>query len=154
MPLVLVAVSAIFSAAGLCGIIHFTILARTPSDTHIFMVFLDLSSNEFIREMVMNTFLFFPFGLFLPYVLYCILFLIVKHPSSSKDFPANTPILVTIAISFLLSLVIESWQYYAGTGTAQVTDAICNTLGAAIGTLSFALFSHLQGAHRSSETIE
>ena len=59
--------------------------------------------------------------------------------------PHQHPILATIGISFLLSLVIESWQYYAGTGTAQVTDVICNTLEAAIGTLSFLLFSHLQG---------
>lgn len=57
VPLVLVAVSAIFSAAGLCGIIHFTVLARTPSDTHIFMVSLDPFSNKFLREMVMNAFL-------------------------------------------------------------------------------------------------
>ena len=36
-------------------------------------------------------------------------------------------------ISFLLSLGIESWQFAAGTGIAQGTDVLCNTLGACMG---------------------
>ncbi|MFR3423222.1 MAG: hypothetical protein ACLTTO_05990 [Lachnospiraceae bacterium] len=39
-------------------------------------------------------------------------------------------------------IVIESWQYAAGTGMAQVTDVICNTLGAWIGGIAFQKRKH------------
>ena len=61
--------------------------------------------------MLMNVFLFFPFGLSLTV-------LIGKW---------------SVLAAFLLSVTIEVWQYYAGTGLAQGTDVICNTLGCAIG---------------------
>ncbi|MDO4499452.1 MAG: VanZ family protein [Coriobacteriaceae bacterium] len=146
--LIFAVTATILSLAGLYAILHFTVLTRTPSDAHIFMLSLKPSSNEFVREMVMNAFLFFPFGLFLPYALDQAFALLERHAAVRKHSATRIPIFVTIAISFLLTIAIESWQYYAGTGTAQLTDVICNTLGAAIGTLSFALFSHLQGTHR------
>ena len=42
-----------------------------------------------------------------------------------------------IWLALVLAIVIESWQYAAGTGMAQVTDVICNTLGAWIGGIAF-----------------
>ncbi|MGN0261932.1 MAG: VanZ family protein [Eggerthellaceae bacterium] len=141
------------SLAGLFANLLFTVIARTTTDTHTFIVSPNPSSNEFIREMVMNAFLYFPFGLFLPYALDQAFALLERHAAVRKHSTTRIPILVTIAISFLLSATIESWQYYAGTGTAQLTDVICNTLGAAIGTHSFALFSRLQGTHRLGDGV-
>lgn len=122
--LALVAAATALSASALYAILFFTVFSRTPSGAHIFIVSLDTSSNELIREMVMNGFLYFPFGLFLPYVLDSVFSSIKTRLATSRHYPANTPILVTIAISFLLSLPIESWQYYAGTGIAQLTDVV------------------------------
>lgn len=93
-------------------ILFYTVLGRTPSDQHIFTFFAPYT-NEFYREMLMNAFLYFPFGLTL----------------STLIGP------VSILVGFVVSLAIESWQYFAGTGVAQGTDVIMNTLGAAIGTI-------------------
>lgn len=92
------------------GILSYTVLNRTPSDNHIFTFFASYT-NEFYREMLMNAFLYFPFGLTL----------------SSLIGP------VSILIAFILSLTIETWQYLTGSGVAQGTDVLMNILGAAIG---------------------
>ena len=47
-----------------------------------------------------------------------------------------------IWLALVLAIVIESWQYAAGTGMAQVTDVICNTLGAWIGGIAFQKRKH------------
>ena len=93
-------------------ILALTTLRRTPSDTHT-LVFALPGSGDFLREMVMNAALYFPLGL-------CLSVLIGKK---------------TIFAAFLLSLGIEAWQYFTGSGVAQGTDLIMNTLGAALGTL-------------------
>lgn len=72
-------------------------------------------SNEFFREMVMNAFLYYPLGLALSVLIG----------------------LWSIPLAFMFSVGIETWQYFAGTGLAQGTDVICNTLGCAIGALPF-----------------
>lgn len=97
-------------------IFKFTVIGRTPSLTHRFTFFAPYS-NEFYREMIMNALLYFPLGLSLSYVI--------------KSFKYS------ILIAFILSLFIESWQYLAGTGLAQGTDVIMNTLGVVIGGLSY-----------------
>lgn len=61
----------------------------------------------------MNAFLYFPLGLSLS---------VLIGPWA-------------ILAAFVLSLGIETWQYFAGTGLAQGTDVICNTLGCAIGAI-------------------
>lgn len=104
----------ILNIAGSCIsviiILRFTVWGRTPSDVHQVM-FAAEYSNEFYREMLMNIFLYFPLGL----TLNCIM-----GPSA-------------IFAGFLLSFSIETWQFFAGTGVAQGTDVICNTLGTVIG---------------------
>ena len=94
------------------GILSYTVLHRTPSANHQFVWYAEIG-DEFYREMLMNAFLYYPFGLTL----------------STLIGP------VSILIAFILSLTIESWQYFAGTGLAQGTDVIMNTLGCAIGTI-------------------
>ena len=98
------------------GILSYTVLHRVPSDNHIFTFFADYS-NEFYREMLMNAFLYYPFGLTL----------------STLIGP------VSILVGFVVSLAIESWQYFAGTGVAQGTDVVMNTLGVVIGCIPWFL---------------
>ena len=98
--------------AALYGILGYTVLGRSPSSEHSF-AFFAAYTNEFYREMLMNALLYVPLGLTLT----------VLHGPRS------------ILVAFALSLGIESWQYFAGTGLAQGTDVIMNTLGASIGAL-------------------
>ena len=98
--------------AAICSIFSYTVLNRPPSDQHAFM-FAAPFSNEFFREMFMNAFLYFPLGLSLS---------VLIGPWA-------------ILAAFVLSLGIETWQYFAGTGLAQGTDVLCNTLGCAIGAI-------------------
>ena len=91
-------------------ILRFTVIGRESSNEHCFMVMAEYS-GEFYREMIMNIFLYFPLGLMLGELTGC-------H---------------VIWLAFLLSLGIESWQFAAGTGIAQGTDVLCNTLGACMG---------------------
>lgn len=88
---------------------HFTIWGREPSDNHQFLVISEYS-DEFFRELFMNLFLYFPLGLT------CSQFLGKK----------------TIFIAFCISAAVECWQFRYGTGVAQATDVLCNTLGASV----------------------
>lgn len=92
---------------------------RTPSGLYQFVVMAPYL-DEFFRELLMNVFLYFPLGLTLGE-------LIGWH---------------RIWLALVLAIVIESWQYAAGTGMAQVTDVICNTLGAWIGGIAFQKRKH------------
>lgn len=94
------------------GILSFTVLSRTPSITRNF-VFAASYTNEFYREMFMNALLYYPVGLSLT---------VLIGPWS-------------ILAAFILSSSIETWQYFAGTGFAQGTDLLMNTMGAAIGSI-------------------
>ena len=99
----------------LWGIAHYCVVFRAASAQHIFIfstTYADLG-EEYFREMVMNMLLYFPLGISLSFFV---------GPWS-------------ILVAFALSLGIESWQYFAGTGLAQGTDVIMNTIGAAIGAL-------------------
>lgn len=100
-------------------ILKFAVLGRTPSGVHQFVVMAPYS-DEFFRELLMNVFLYFPLGLTLGE-------LIGWH---------------RIWLALVLAIVIESWQYAAGTGMAQVTDVICNTLGVWIGGIAFQKRKH------------
>ena len=79
---------------------------------------------EIYRSMLMNVFLFFPLGLTLPFAL----------PEKW-----NRKALITIVFAFILSFAIEFLQFYYHLGRAETDDIFCNTLGAAIGTLSYKL---------------
>ena len=105
-------VATILLIIAIYGIFSYTVLSRTPSNNHAF-VFAASKGSEFYREMFMNALLFFPLGLTLTALI---------GPWS-------------ILTAFILCLCIESWQYLAGTGLAQGTDVIMNTLGATIGAL-------------------
>ena len=79
---------------------------------------------EMYRSMLMNVFLFFPLGLSLPF-------------SLSEKWKLK--VVFTILVAFMLSVAIEYIQYRYCLGRAETDDVICNTLGCAIGTLSYSL---------------
>lgn len=104
-------IAAILLIVAIYGVLSYTVLDRTPSDNHT-LVFATYNS-ESAREMFMNTLLYYPLGISLT---------VLIGPWS-------------ILISFILSILIELCQYLAGTGVAQATDVIMNTLGTAIGAM-------------------
>lgn len=97
-------------------IFYNTVLWRQSSDVHWFLLIANYNGG-FCRQMLMNALLFFPLDLSLPYA----------HISNKYS----------ILIALLVSPAIEKRQYMAGTGVAQGTDVIMNTLGVSIGGLSF-----------------
>lgn len=106
-------ISAILLIVAIYGIISYTVLGRTPSEEHTFVF--ATHNSESGREMFMNALLYYPLGLSLSVFL---------GPWS-------------ILVAFLSSVVIESWQYLSGSGLAQGTDVVMNTLGTTIGALPF-----------------
>ena len=95
-------------------VLRYTVLYRPLSNDHQFMFYAPFNS-EFYRELLMNVLLFYPLGLTLT---------VLIGPWS-------------ILVAFILSFGIESWQYIAGTGVAQVSDVLMNTLGCAIGAVPY-----------------
>lgn len=77
---------------------------------------------------IFNVFLFMPWG-----VVVCFLV---------KSKYGILRIIITTAIGFITSLIIEITQFYTGTGMFEATDLLTNTVGAFIGSLiaSTALF--------------
>lgn len=117
-------IAGILTLAALYGILSYTVIGRTASDDHIF-VWSAAIGSEFIRELYMNALLYYPFGLSLT---------VLIGPWS-------------IFIAFLLSVAIEGWQYITGSGLAQGTDVIMNTLGAAIGAVPYVFYSRFSRTH-------
>lgn len=78
------------------------------------------------RSMQLNIILFMPFGMSLPFIL----------PEKLRLKP-----LITVCIALMISVTIEVCQYIFNIGMSEIDDVIMNTLGAAIGTLSYLLVS-------------
>lgn len=106
-------IAAILLIVAIYGVLSYTAIGRTPSDNHTFVF--ATHNSESGREMFMNALLYYPLGLSLTVFLG----------------------LWSILVAFLTSVVIESWQYLSGSGLAQGTDVVMNTLGATIGVLPY-----------------
>lgn len=74
--------------------------------------------SEIYRSMLMNVFLFVPYGLTLSYAL---------------GGETKTRLWRTAIIALIYSFMIELIQGIFGIGRAEVDDVICNTLGAVVG---------------------
>lgn len=81
-------------------------------------------NREFYKAMCMNIVLFVPLGLSMPFVL----------PEKLRFKP-----LVTIGAAVLISVTVEACQYFFKIGSCEIDDVIMNTLGAALGTVSYLL---------------
>ncbi len=115
-------------------IVYSTLLKRTVSNFQLelrpFYTFVMAQSQvEYYRTFFMNALLFVPIGLSMPYCL------------SKKPYKRN--ILITIGFAALLSAGIEFLQYYYHLGRCETDDVIANTIGAAIGTLSYCLYMRI-----------
>lgn len=112
------------------GILYFTIVDRTSSGAHS-MPFIRTIEHihaqpELIREIIMNAFLFFPFGLTMPYALESLPR--VKNMRSVK---------ITVLSTLVLSGCVELTQRVFNFGSAELSDIVMNTAGATIGSLSY-----------------
>ena len=104
--------SGLMAVLAVYGIFAYTVLNRNTRGMHQF-VLVSQNNHEFLRELFMNGLLFLPLGLALSVFL--------------GEW--------TILVAFLISTGIEVWQFAAGTGLAQGTDVLMNTVGATIGTI-------------------
>ena len=121
----------IMFAASTIAIVFFTITNRSSSAEHTarlipFASFKNAGYGAY-QSMWLNAFFFLPLGLSLPYLL----------PEKIKR-----KVLSTILISAAFSLCIEAVQFIFKLGLCETDDVIINTLGAAIGTLSY-IFAHV-----------
>ncbi len=73
-------------------------------------------NSGILRDIILNTFMFIPFG-----------FMLQMIPKKIR------PWLPAVAIPFVVSLFIEVCQYVLSLGAADTTDIISNTLGGIIG---------------------
>ncbi len=116
--------------ASVTGILIFTINRdgiSTDVQLQPFYTFKHIAINyELYRSFFMNIFLFVPLGISMPYVL------------SKRPYKRN--VLITIGFAAVLSAGIEFLQYYYHLGRCETDDVIANTLGAAVGTLSYCLY--------------
>jgi len=110
-------------------ILFITIFSRSKIDASVytepFSTFQRAKTQKALYDfMIMNIIMFTPLGASLPYVL-----------------PGKTGvrILLTILIGFALSCMIETAQYVFSIGYTDVDDVIVNTLGTALGSLSYPL---------------
>ncbi len=115
-------------------VIYRTLISRAPTYSNVeFVPFKHFFTNEdykaVIRSFFMNVFLFAPLGISMPYVL-------------SKN-SRKWPVFVTVVFAFILSVGIEFLQYYYHFGRCETDDVIANTLGAAVGTLSYLLYKKI-----------
>lgn len=104
-----------------------TLLGRVSDKSELvllpFYTFLTASyNNEAYRTLLMNVFLFFPFGLTLPW-------------SLPKVKTMGQRMIMTVLTGFGLSIGIECIQFCFGLGRAETDDIICNVLGCMIGIL-------------------
>ena len=115
------------------AILYATLFSRAEGDTGLILTpFASLTAArqqpEIYRELLMNIFLFFPFGLTLSNAL-------------PQSWGRWRRIGLTVITGLLLSAGIEYTQYRFALGVAETDDVICNTIGAFIGSTSL-LIAH------------
>ncbi len=120
------AINGVVALLSVIVILYSTIIHRTADGNHG-MPFIRTIEHirqqpELIREMVMNAFLFFPFGLTLPYAI---------------DKKRKKTVIITILSAVLLTCAIEFLQYLFDFGNAELSDIVMNLLGAIIGSVSY-----------------
>ena len=122
-------IGAVMAVIAIGAILYITVFSRGESG--VGADFIPFSSferakiqTEMYRSMLMNVFLFVPLGLSLPFVF---------GGSTGKR------ILLTILIGLLLSITVETVQYFAHLGMTETDDVMCNSVGTAIGSCAYLL---------------
>ena len=114
------------------AILFFTLTNRTvkPERPYRLIPFAHyFTSQSGIETLWLNAFFFLPLGLSLPYIL----------PEKIRHKVATT-----IIMAFVFSAMIEAIQYIFALGLCETDDVIMNTLGAAIGTVSYIVCTKLR----------
>ena len=125
--------NALLACGMVMAIFCITIMDRTAGERILILKpFASLTvartQSEAYRELLMNIFLFFPFGLTLSNAL-------------PQSWGRCRRIGLTVITGLLLSVGIEYIQYRFALGVAETDDVICNTIGAFIGSTSL-LIAH------------
>lgn len=116
-------------ATALFGIIYGTLIGRSGDTAKLFYpipfsVFLRAKEQpELYREMLMNIFLFVPFGISLAFLL-------------PEKFSIMKRLFMTLGAAFVLSMIIEIVQFSFRLGMAETDDILCNTMGGLVGALT------------------
>ncbi len=118
---------------GLYAILRMTMINRKPYtvmyEFHPFSILWGIKKPaDYWQVMLLNVLLFFPMGTALPYCLKQIM---------------KKPVIMSIIFILLLSIFIELTQLVFNTGVFETDDIICNTVGGALGTLSYILYIRL-----------
>ncbi len=122
----------IVTAANFTVIVFFTMSNRTVRAERPYRLIPFahyFTSQSGIETLWLNAFFFLPLGLSLPYIL----------PEKIRHKAATT---ILAALAF--SAMIEAIQYIFALGLCETDDVIMNTLGAAIGTVSYIVCTKLR----------
>ena len=85
--------------------------------------------GDYWQVTIMNLVLYVPFACGLTFCL-----------ERGRDWFGHHPVLATVVICLLLSLLAETLQYITGSGLAEVDDVLINTLGGVFGTIPYLFF--------------
>lgn len=85
--------------------------------------------SDIYHELIMNVILFLPIGLTAPYI-FC-----------DK---AKHPVILTIGVAIVFSVLIELLQLVFMRGYAEIDDVIFNSIGALLGSMSYMIVKAIQ----------
>lgn len=128
------AINGVLLFLSLCTILYITLFRRSIGTQDIdlcpFHSFVAARQQpELYREMVMNVFLFVPFGLTLSALL-------------PPIWAAKHRFLLVVVLGIAISIAVEWAQYYFKLGTAETDDVICNFIGALLGAIPILFVPH------------
>lgn len=114
------------------GIVYITLFREGTHGREVYLMPFHILSEavgetDFYRSMLMNIFLFVPFGIFAPF-------------SLPKKLKTNKKILITVLTAVILSVSVELMQYVFCKGRCETDDVLCNAAGAVIGSVSYILY--------------
>lgn len=93
--------------------------------------------TELLRTLLMNAFLFIPFGLSMPYAL-----------SES----IRHKVLITVIAGFMISVSVEACQFFFSLGRCETDDIIMNTLGTFFAAKTFTLYKMIKSTSMNGES--
>ena len=96
-------------------------------------------TSDRYNTVVANALLFLPVGMSMPYVLASI---------GRADWIRKHPVSITIISTAIFSFFIELCQYIFRLGLCEIDDVIFNTMGAAMGTISFVVYIYVKNAKK------
>ncbi len=142
-----VLINALISVTFLIVILYYTVAGRAPETEKEIGFFRTIeqikAKPELIREMIMNMFLFFPFGMTFSYSMDAVL--------RKKTKKAVYSVIITVGLSFVVSCVIEFMQYRYGLGNSEMSDIVMNTAGGALGSVSLCARNLIERKNKNRE---